>query len=178
MRQIVLLASICAVGFSKKPFTTPYVAPVYNSHTSCGSSMIYDSTAEVCVSCGTNQIVDQSITDAFGNFINCKCQVGYLKTSADCSAVLRSFDFVILLNSFDVDMHLGFIRELPRFQLFLLSFIWKSCLLWQFCLCILWFKHIWVEWRRLFMQFLQFGVDWEGCFREQTVFQRMRFLSF
>jgi hypothetical protein len=48
----------------------------------------YDSIQFVCKSCtGTGKVVDTSVVDPIGNYVQCKCATGYVKTPADCSKV-------------------------------------------------------------------------------------------
>ena len=63
-----------------------FTVGVYNNfyHTKCSSSYYYDSMSLKCTSCPDNYIPDTTITDGWGNYIQCTCDAGYYKVYNDC----------------------------------------------------------------------------------------------
>lgn len=51
----------------------------------CGTNQYFDSTLFSCRSCGSGQTVDTSVKNADGNYIQCKCESGYVLSINDCT---------------------------------------------------------------------------------------------
>ena len=53
----------------------------------CGANKIYNTLTFLCTSCPTlsGQMVDTSVQDKLGNYLQCTCTTGYQKSYVDCS---------------------------------------------------------------------------------------------
>ena len=54
----------------------------------CGAGNIYNPLLYKCQSCPALQVPDPTVTDALGNYLQCRCALGYQSTAVDCSADL------------------------------------------------------------------------------------------
>ena len=66
-----------------------------NTFPLCYSGMYFDSSANYCYTCPTDETPDTSSLDGGGNSYDCICNMGYVTSYADCSSV-RSDSFYLL----------------------------------------------------------------------------------
>ena len=82
----------------------------------CSPSQFFDSTSLTCKFCDPNKTnhktPNQTSIDSYGNFLSCKCSIGYQEIQNDCSQVplflahFPSFCFFYLFNYFSFAYYL------------------------------------------------------------------------